>query len=331
MWLWTWPVFFTFCYSASVTGLRISAFNVRTFGQSKSGKTDVMDILTKIVLRYDIILIQEIRDKAGTAIQKLHQLVNENPDRINYNMTISERLGNTISKEQYCYFYRTDRVTVLRAEVYDEGGNNTKFEREPFLVKFQASVQGLNTFVLGGLHIKPDHAVEELIELRNVFDQAKTVFNTNDIMIMGDLNADCSYVPKKDWPSITLKTDTDFHWLIGDDVDTTVKASTDCAYDRFILTGNDFLSAVVSGSADIFRFDDEYGLTATQAEQVSDHYPIELELKDIPNDITTPNGQCAARIDKRLLLIALWSALVFLQCPVAPKDNGEKKTISIDN
>ncbi|XP_033728941.1 deoxyribonuclease-1-like [Pecten maximus] len=308
--LWTWLGVWALFYTMGVTGLRISAFNVQTFGQSKAGKTDVMEILTKIVLRYDIIAIQEIRDKAGTAIRQLQQQVNEYSNSVYYNLTISERLGNTISKEEYCFLYRTDRVKYLREHLYDEGVNNT-FEREPFMVEFEADVQGLNTFVLGALHIKPDSAVEELIELRHVFDQAKTVFNTENVMIMGDLNADCSYVPKKDWPSITLKSDPSFHWLIGDDVDTTVK-STDCAYDRFILTGSDFVSALVPGSADIFRFDSEYGLDASQAEKVSDHYPIELQLKDSrDNDnITEPdNGQSVTRVIPWVLLTAVVSTL----------------------
>ncbi len=42
---------------------------------------------------------------------------------------------------------------------------------------------------------------------------------------MGDLNADCSYVPKSNWSYIALRSDSRFFWLIGDDVDTTV-AST---------------------------------------------------------------------------------------------------------
>ncbi|OWF35411.1 deoxyribonuclease-1-like [Mizuhopecten yessoensis] len=321
-WLWAWSMFWTFCFPAGVAGLRISAFNVKVFGQSKSNKADVMDILTKIVLRYDIILIQEIRDKAGTAILKLQQQVNNVSDKVYYDISISGRLGNSVSKEQYCFLYRTDRVKVLREEIYDEGGNITKFEREPFLVEFQAKVQGLNKFVLGALHIKPDNAVEELIELRNVFDQAKTVFQTNDVMIMGDLNADCTYVPQKDWPSVTLKTDPEFHWLIDDDVDTTVKASTDCAYDRFILTGSDFLSAVVPGSASVFLFDNEYGLSDSLAGEVSDHYPIEVQLKDSANEISnTNNGQRISRVDHELLMMSLWSTFMSLY-PVLGTTDG---------
>lgn len=50
-------------------------------------------------------------------------------------------------------------------------------------------------------------------------------------MFLGDFNADCSYVTKKDWSSIRLRSSEVFKWLISDDMDTTV-GNSDCAYDR---------------------------------------------------------------------------------------------------
>lgn len=55
---------------------------------------------------------------------------------------------------------------------------------------------------------------------------------SQNFIFMGDFNAGCSYVPKKAWKSIRLRTDPRFVWLIGDQEDTTVKKTTNCAYDR---------------------------------------------------------------------------------------------------
>lgn len=52
-----------------------------------------------------------------------------------------------------------------------------------------------------------------------------------NMMFLGDFNADCSYVQPSDWPSIRLRTSDVFKWLIPDSADTTVGKS-DCAYDR---------------------------------------------------------------------------------------------------
>lgn len=52
-------------------------------------------------------------------------------------------------------------------------------------------------------------------------------------MILGDFNADGAYVSKKKMKAIRIRSDPDFHWLIGDDVDTTVIQSNDHTYDRW--------------------------------------------------------------------------------------------------
>jgi hypothetical protein len=53
----------------------------------------------------------------------------------------------------------------------------------------------------------------------------------NDVVIMGDFNADLNYIRSSDFRDIDLFTDKKFHWLISSDEDTTV-TKTDAAYDR---------------------------------------------------------------------------------------------------
>lgn len=55
-----------------------------------------------------------------------------------------------------------------------------------------------------------------------------------NIVFLGDFNADCSYVKQSDWASIRLRSSDVFKWLIPDSADTTVGKS-DCAYDRWVL------------------------------------------------------------------------------------------------
>lgn len=53
-----------------------------------------------------------------------------------------------------------------------------------------------------------------------------------NIIILGDLNADCDYLRKKDLPNITLLNDPKkYTLLIPTGVDTTV-GNTKCTYDR---------------------------------------------------------------------------------------------------
>lgn len=53
-----------------------------------------------------------------------------------------------------------------------------------------------------------------------------------DVMLLGDFNADCAYLRKKKRQKLQLITDKNLHWLIADGTDTTVRASTSCSYDR---------------------------------------------------------------------------------------------------
>ena len=93
----------------------------------------------------------------------------------------------------------------------------------------------LSRFAIGGVHIAPSKAVEELKALKEVFVDVQQRLRVNDVMMMGDLNADCGYVPQYRWAEIALKSDPSCHWLIGDEVDTTV-SNTHCAYDRYVLS-----------------------------------------------------------------------------------------------
>lgn len=52
-----------------------------------------------------------------------------------------------------------------------------------------------------------------------------------NILIAGDLNADCSYLSRSKMSTLSIRQDSAYTWLINDSQDTTV-GSTDCAYDR---------------------------------------------------------------------------------------------------
>ncbi|XP_069426754.1 deoxyribonuclease-1 isoform X1 [Ovis canadensis] len=98
-----------------------------------------------------------------------------------------------------------------------------------------------------------------------------------DVMLMGDFNADCSYVTSSQWSSIRLRTSSTFQWLIPDSADTTA-TSTNCAYDRIVVAGSLLQSSVVPGSAVPFDFQAAYGLSNEMALAISDHYPVEVTL-----------------------------------------------------
>lgn len=53
-----------------------------------------------------------------------------------------------------------------------------------------------------------------------------------NIMILGDFCADGLYVTQKEMKELRIRNDKNFHWLIGDDMDTTSDTSKEHTYDR---------------------------------------------------------------------------------------------------
>lgn len=84
-----------------------------------------------------------------------------------------------------------------------------------------------------------------------------------DILFLGDFNADCSYVREEDWAAIRLRSSEVFKWLIPDSADTTV-GNSDCAYDRIVVCGARLRRSLKPQSAAVHDFQEEFGLDQTQ-------------------------------------------------------------------
>ncbi|XP_041377334.1 deoxyribonuclease-1-like [Gigantopelta aegis] len=252
---------------------KIAAFNIQTFGRAKMDKPDVVNIIKQIVLRYDIILIQEIRDSSGNSLKVLNNTLNTQE---HFSYTLSPRLGRSSNyKEQYAYFYRTDRVNLVATHLYDDNTPADVFEREPYCTLFEIPEPAPWKLALVGLHSKPDDAVEEIGYLNVVDAEVEAEFNTTNILFLGDLNAACNYASAAELSHTEIFTNSDYSVLISRSKDTTTKSST-CAYDRIIAKGSRLKSAIVS--AGVFDFKSAYSLTQQETVVVSDHFPVEITL-----------------------------------------------------
>lgn len=254
--------------------LTIAAFNVQRFGITKLGRDDVMEVLVRLVTRYDIVLIQEIVDVSDTVIHTLVDRARVASGR-NYTVQLSARVGRN-AYEQYGYVYRQDRVVVRNKTLYPDPTD--VFEREPYIVTFGLSgIRYLEEVTIVGLHTKPSKADVEIDAMSDVLDFVRQDMGASDVILMGDFNAGCSYVTETEWRSNRLRHRSDVTWAIADHTDTTV-SSTNCAYDRIILHGDNLAKAVVSDSIGPFRYDEPWGISFDLTGDVSDHYPVELTL-----------------------------------------------------
>ncbi|XP_016518201.1 deoxyribonuclease gamma-like isoform X2 [Poecilia formosa] len=263
--------------------MKIAAFNIQKFGRSKVSDADVLKILVKIISRYDIIVILEVVDASGKSVDTLVQALNKANRKHHYTLKISTRLGRTRYKEQYMFLYRDDLVDLVGSYQFDDEKTEglDVFARDPYILRFRCLNTVLKDLVMIPVHTKPEDSEKELDELYDLFVHVKKKWKTDNVMILGDFNADGSYVSKKDMKTIRIRSDTNFHWLIGDDVDTTASTENTNTYDRIVVYGDDMLQAVVPKSAKTFNFQKAYKLSIEQALKVSDHYPVEVELKSM--------------------------------------------------
>lgn len=281
---------------------RIATFNIQIFGKTKIGKPEVVNELIEIFERYDMVVVQEIKDideQVGpqflealnygssnmTNSNNSNNSTSSNSSETNESnssnlggdewlMTISPRSGiqddDSSSAEQYAFYYRRSVFRQLgSSSLYDDSSNDS-FQREPFTGRFELlSKDGSSSgsdFVLVTIHATPELAVDEMHALGDVADWSVERHSDNDIIILGDFNADCSYASYNELITLSIRAHP-FTWLVPDNADTTVGDSR-CAYDRIVVSSD------VDG-----RLNGNWGIDEEISNKsVSDHRPVWFDL-----------------------------------------------------
>lgn len=265
-------------FKSRTTGIKIGSFNLRRYSSTKAKSTNLVNTnIAKILKRYDLVFLQEIIDPSTD-----HRVVNQllthlhKQSRSNkYGAVVSPPLGHTSYKERLVYLYRqkSSRIQILSSYVYN-GSVSKEFERPPFILHIKFSSFGPMIFV--GVHLKPENVYNEFRALRTVIDQFK---ERSSLVLLGDFNADCSYLNNAKKKLLRENQFHGFQWLIDDRTETNLVQS--CSYDRIIVsTGLNQWKKInwkpkTNGT---FAFDQKFHLTKQNAQQISDHYPVEVEI-----------------------------------------------------
>uniref|UniRef100_A0A8D2JJN3 Deoxyribonuclease 1 like 2 n=1 Tax=Varanus komodoensis TaxID=61221 RepID=A0A8D2JJN3_VARKO len=233
----------------------------------------------QILSQYDIALVQEVRDSDLSAVSELLERLNS-ASKHKYAFEISQSLGRENYKEKYLFLYRcwhpsppqTTRSAPGRLPGSDRGrppppAAAPTGDRRPGAEEAE--------LVLIPLHAVPGEAVAEIDALYDVYLAVIDKWGTDNMMFLGDFNADCSYVGKKDWAAIRLRASEVFHWLIPDSADTTVGKS-DCAYDRIVVSGSKLRKWIKPNSATVFDFQRAFKLN--QEEVIARSLALSLSL-----------------------------------------------------
>ncbi|XP_006900035.1 PREDICTED: deoxyribonuclease-1-like 1 [Elephantulus edwardii] len=267
-------VAFLLLLTSGAEAFRICAFNAQRLTLAKVAREPVLDTLVQILARCDITVLQEVVDSSSSAIFLLLRELNRHDNSGPYDSLSSPLLGRSTYMEKYVYIYRSKRTQVLESYVYND--QDDLFAREPFVARFTLPSKVLPSLVLVPLHTTPKAVEKELNALYQVFVDVSQRWHREDVILLGDFNADCAFLTKKRIRELVLRKQAGFHWVIADGEDTTVRASTHCAYDRIVLHGERCSGLLRAATA--FNFPESFGLSEEQALNISDHYPVEVEL-----------------------------------------------------
>lgn len=231
-----------------VRTISIANWNLQIFGDKKANDTELMNLYAGKISKYDIIFLQEIRDKDANSFYALCSMI---PD---YDCKISSRAGRSSSKEQYGIVY----LKKFNADMIDFNPDSyDRWERPPVRVDF---FYGNYSFTAYNIHTKPDNVSTELNTLESLINSEA---NKNNAIVLGDLNADCNYFNPYDSYSFNA-----WKWVIDDDADTT-SGNSACAYDRIIMNDDAYNEFIRSGI-------DKENIDT----KVSDHYLVYVLIRD---------------------------------------------------
>ena len=219
--------------------------------------------------------VQEIKDIDQTVPYDFLDAINNQSESV-WAMQLSPRSGlqddDRTSQEQYAFYYNTNVFEAIGNGTLYNDSVDDDFQREPYQARFALlNETGESTafdLSLITVHTKPATAVEEI----NAMNQVATTYladhpDEEDLVLLGDFNADCSYASEYDLSNSELGGGN-YTWIVGNDADTTV-AQSSCAYDRILTNGD--LSGRLTGAWGIDRvFDDN---------NVSDHYPVWFDIR----------------------------------------------------
>jgi len=267
---------------SSGPSLRIAAFNIQDFGNSKAGKPYVMHTLADIVQQFDIVAIQEISTKNEYLIPNFVKLINQSGRK--YDHVIGRRLGNTKSKEQYAYIFDTSRVMIDHQSVYTISDPDNLLHREPLVATFQAreiDPDEAFTFTLVVTHTDPDVVPQELEALAEVYRVVRrSSRGEDDIILLGDFNADDRHLGRLGQLPGILPV------IAG--VSTNTRQSKQ--YDNIVI--HQPSTTEYTGRSGVFDVMRHYNLSQKQALEVSDHFPVWAEFSVYERDFA---GRIASR------------------------------------
>ena len=258
--------------------IRIATFNIKVFGDKKSSDQAVMGAIARIVSQFDVVAIQEVRGDDALPIRRLVDLLNVSGGR--FTATVSEPIGRSTYRESYAYVWDETRIRLIPQSAYVVMDQADRMSREPMVASFQVNTGTADgrvpfRFTLINAHTSPSEVAASAIG--NEMDVLDDVFvsvrrydfestGEEDCILLGDLNVDTKGLRE-------LGQIPGIETIAGDIKTNTLGSKT---YDHILIDRR--MTREYTGRCGVLDYQQDLGLSAEQALQISDHKPLWAEF-----------------------------------------------------
>ncbi|MEM6470856.1 MAG: endonuclease/exonuclease/phosphatase family protein [Planctomycetota bacterium] len=279
--------------------IRIATFNIFNFGEDKSNirehpktKVDVLSEIAKIVNRFDLVAIQEVRT-GGASVDNLVAFMNASG--ANYSAVVSQPIGDKNRTECYAFVWDQNRIALVPGSSYVVRDPDNRMYREPMVASFQTVLSENENatpfrFTAINVHTDPDlvdplDRDSEINVLADVFQRVRDwEFARNsedDFIVMGDLNVSTDELGM-------LSKIRGVVSVAGDIGTNLLQTKTN---DHILIDQN--VTREFANKFGVIDLIDEWGFTSEQAGSISDHLPLfadfsRFEMSAIPQTASMP-------------------------------------------
>jgi len=257
--------------SAAAEKIIMGSFNIQSFGKAKMSKPAVVGALVDIARRFDILAIQELREKDQTVIPIFLEYINQNGAA--YAAAVGPRQGYVVAGkttryfEQSVFIYDTEKIEII-GNSYAAIDRANIMHRPPFVGQFRCKTANPNlqpfSFNLMNVHIDPDDAHQEFLALQPILAEIYQQHpREDDFILLGDFNDEPHKYARYQWMQQQ-------HAALPPQWKTNTAMTK--AYDNIVF--DKAHTAEFTGQAGVMNLMEEFRLSRDDAKHISDHMPV---------------------------------------------------------
>ena len=257
--------------NAAAENIIIGSFNIQSFGKAKMSKPAVVGALVDIARRFDILAIQELREKDQTVIPIFLEYINQNGAA--YAAAVGPRQGYVVAGkttryfEQSVFIYDTEKIEII-GNSYAAIDRANIMHRPPYVGQFRCKTANPNrqpfSFNLMNVHVDPDDAHQEFIALQPILNEIYQQHpREDDFILLGDFNDEPHKYAHYQWMRQQ-------HAALPSQWKTNTAMTK--AYDNIVF--DKAFTAEFTGQAGVMNLMEEYRLSKDDAKHISDHMPV---------------------------------------------------------